>query len=80
MEYKATFIQNYSLYEQLHTLNDTKCNNLTTYHKNLLCVIWLEVGWKLAGSILEILKDTWLNANILANQQVPLLLIKNQNI
>lgn len=49
MEYKATFIQNDSLYEQLDTFNDTKCNNLTTYHKNLLCVIWLEVGWKHFG-------------------------------
>lgn len=78
MEYKATFIRNYSLYEQLDTLNDTKCNNLTTYHKNLL--YYVPFGWKLAGSILEIFKDTWLNADILANQQVPLLLIKNQNI
>lgn len=72
MQYKATFIQNYSLYEQLDTLNDTKCSNLTTYLTQTYCIMG-----HLAGSILEILNDTWLNANILANQQVPLLLIKN---
>lgn len=73
MEYKATFIQNYSLYEQL---DDTKCNNL----QHITKTYYVSFGWKLAESILEIFKDTWLNANILANQQVPLLLIKNGNI
>lgn len=69
MQYKATFIQNYSIYEQLDTLNDTKCNNLTTYHKNLL--YYVSFGWKLAGSILESLKDTWLNTNIFGKPTGP---------